>query len=264
MGRSAETRETLLEAARTEFARHGLAGSRVDRIAQSAGVNKERIYGLFGSKDGLFNEVLIQAMRCFVEVVNPLETDGTAAEYVKRHYEYHRDHPELLRLLLWEALEDGRDAPRDIDNWRHEYYRDKADVSMARFGAADKATAARLTFSLCALASWPNAVPQLRDLMLGDVADDEEALERFLLDFSRRATAEETPSDEASSVDEAVAELERAQRAERQARERLARTMRRDNRQGVSANRLARQARGVVSRPVVLRMLSDDSGELSG
>lgn len=55
------TRARLLAAARTEFAEHGMGGARVDRIASSAGVNKERIYGIFGSKEKLFAAVVAEA-----------------------------------------------------------------------------------------------------------------------------------------------------------------------------------------------------------
>ena len=52
------TKRLLLDAATAEFSEHGLAGARVDRIAASAGVNKERIYQYFGKKDDLFAAVL--------------------------------------------------------------------------------------------------------------------------------------------------------------------------------------------------------------
>lgn len=51
------TREKLLAAARAEFAEHGIAGARVERIATQAGVNKERLYSNFGSKEKLFHAV---------------------------------------------------------------------------------------------------------------------------------------------------------------------------------------------------------------
>ena len=37
------TRRQLLDAGRSHFARHGLEGARVDRIAEDAGVNKAHI-----------------------------------------------------------------------------------------------------------------------------------------------------------------------------------------------------------------------------
>ncbi len=52
------SRAKILDAARIEFVSHGLNGARVDRIAEQSGVNKNLIYHYFGSKDGLYLEVL--------------------------------------------------------------------------------------------------------------------------------------------------------------------------------------------------------------
>jgi AcrR family transcriptional regulator len=52
------TRRRLLDAAAAEFARLGIAGARVDRIAEAARTNKAQIYHYFGSTDGLFVAVL--------------------------------------------------------------------------------------------------------------------------------------------------------------------------------------------------------------
>ncbi len=52
------TRTRILEAARTEFARAGLSGARIDDIAERAQANKRMIYHYFGSKEALFTAVL--------------------------------------------------------------------------------------------------------------------------------------------------------------------------------------------------------------
>lgn len=52
--RAAETRSRILEAALSEFAAHGLAGARTDRIATAAGVNKALLYYYFESKENLY------------------------------------------------------------------------------------------------------------------------------------------------------------------------------------------------------------------
>ena len=52
------TREAILAAATHEFAQHGLAGARVDRIAERAGINKRMLYYYFGQKESLFLAVL--------------------------------------------------------------------------------------------------------------------------------------------------------------------------------------------------------------
>ena len=48
----------ILEAAKQEFAAHGLAGARVDRIAANAGANKRMLYYHVGKKDDLYLAVL--------------------------------------------------------------------------------------------------------------------------------------------------------------------------------------------------------------
>ena len=52
--RSAETRARILEAALREFAALGMAGARMDQIAQAAGVNKALLYYHFESKEKLY------------------------------------------------------------------------------------------------------------------------------------------------------------------------------------------------------------------
>jgi TetR/AcrR family transcriptional regulator len=56
--RSAETRTRILDAALTEFAAHGLAGARTERIATAAGVNKALLYYYFESKEKLYQAAL--------------------------------------------------------------------------------------------------------------------------------------------------------------------------------------------------------------
>ena len=52
--RSAETRGRILDAALGEFAAHGLAGARTERIATAASVNKALLYYYFESKEKLY------------------------------------------------------------------------------------------------------------------------------------------------------------------------------------------------------------------
>ena len=52
--RFAEARDRILDAALTEFAAHGLAGARTERIAAAAGVNKALLYYYFESKEKLY------------------------------------------------------------------------------------------------------------------------------------------------------------------------------------------------------------------
>ena len=104
------TKQLLLDAATAEFSLYGLAGARIDRIASSAGVNKERIYQYFGKKDELFGIVLARQLAAVMEQV-VIEGDGVDAivHYAGRVFDYQVQHPELSRLTFWEGLE--RDEP---------------------------------------------------------------------------------------------------------------------------------------------------------
>ncbi|HEX4224732.1 MAG TPA: helix-turn-helix domain-containing protein, partial [Pseudonocardiaceae bacterium] len=52
------TKARLLDAATDEFAAHGIAGARIDRISMVAKVNKSMIYAYFGGKEQLFDAVM--------------------------------------------------------------------------------------------------------------------------------------------------------------------------------------------------------------
>ena len=100
---SAATRSRLLDAAIAEFADHGLAGARVDRIAAAAAVNKRAIYDYFGNKEGLFDTALIRVISDLNEAVPLRENDlpGYAAEL----FDYLLAHPEAVRMIAWRRLE---------------------------------------------------------------------------------------------------------------------------------------------------------------
>jgi AcrR family transcriptional regulator len=58
-----ERREAVLEAARHEFAQHGIHGASTDAIARRAGISQPYLFRLFGSKKALFiavNELCFQ------------------------------------------------------------------------------------------------------------------------------------------------------------------------------------------------------------
>ncbi|MFJ4274269.1 TetR/AcrR family transcriptional regulator [Streptomyces coelicoflavus] len=152
-----------MNAARQEFAAHGMTGARVDRIAELAGVNKERVYGHFGNKEGLFAATIGTALDELAEAVS--KPDGDVASWVGSVYDFHRERPELLRLLLWEALQhQGDELPGKQD--RAARYAVKVDALAQQLRLPAGADAAATLLCLIGLAAWPNAVPQLAQLIV--------------------------------------------------------------------------------------------------
>jgi AcrR family transcriptional regulator len=98
------SQQTILLAARDEFALYGLAGARVDRIAERADINKRLIYYYFKSKDDLFLAVLENTyadIRAAEQKLHLDEMDPVEAirELVSFTWHYYLEHPEFISLL---------------------------------------------------------------------------------------------------------------------------------------------------------------------
>lgn len=168
------TKRKILDAATSEFAQRGPDGATVERIAKAAGVNKERVYNYFGGKTELFAHVLREQLATAAHDV-PLRATGPEeiAEYAGRLYDYHRQHPELLRLLQWEALTFTADVPEE--QARRDYYQLK--TSAIRDGQATGALSCTvepdlLHFLLVALPGYWTVLPQVARMITGPGADE--------------------------------------------------------------------------------------------
>lgn len=101
-----QTKRRLLDAAADEFAEHGFAGARIDRIGKTAGVNKERIYTYFGNKAGLFEAVIMCQLVTGLDEVTLSGTGPAAvAAFAGGYFDASTTNPRLARLTAWEGLE---------------------------------------------------------------------------------------------------------------------------------------------------------------
>lgn len=117
------TKASILNAAISEFALRGPAGTRVDEVAARAGVNKSLIYQYFGSKQELYAEALNAVLTAITEksaeyskVFADKALGGDMRGYVKQYLDNHLSMleaiPEYPRLIAWENLEGGRTLAR--------------------------------------------------------------------------------------------------------------------------------------------------------
>jgi AcrR family transcriptional regulator len=182
------TKARIFEAATAEFATHGIAGARVDRIAQNAQANKQLIYAYFGDKRKLFYQVLDKTL---VEVAEMVSTDITDLDrWVDEHIDYHQKHPELLRLLMWEALEvepentcrsDEREARYDV---KKQKIADAQDQGIVRKDMPP----GYVLMLLMAMLNYGAALPQVRSLVIGPDFDPE-TLRAWTKDAVKRVAA---------------------------------------------------------------------------
>ncbi len=107
------TKSLILASAKTEFARLGLGGARVDMIADKACVNKRMIYHYFGSKEQLFQTVLEEAYLDIRNAEQDLALDHLppreALETLVRFtWDYYLENPEFITLVNSENLHRAR------------------------------------------------------------------------------------------------------------------------------------------------------------
>lgn len=107
------TKAALLRAAVAEFAAKGLAGARIDEIAQRAGVNKQLVYHYFGSKDDIYAAALETVYAEIREREKALHlTDLPPVAAMERligfSFDYLAEHPEFLALLNDENRQEAR------------------------------------------------------------------------------------------------------------------------------------------------------------
>lgn len=183
------TKQRLLDAAVHEFAERGPDGARVAAIAARACVNKERIYQYFGDKQGLFEAVLTDQL-AQLAASSPLDPEkaGDLAEYAGRVFDYHRTHPQFLRLLHWEGLQTtGGELP--AESARASHYADKV-AALAEAQRAGRLTAdvapGYLMYAVAALAAWWFAVPQVVRMLLVEDIDNPDAMRAGLIGLVRR------------------------------------------------------------------------------
>jgi AcrR family transcriptional regulator len=98
-----ETKRRIFDAATVEFGTHGIAGARIDRIAEAACANKQLIYAYFGSKRELFEAVVSGHLSRLLEAV-PLDP-ANLPDYAGAMFDYYAERPELARLASWHALD---------------------------------------------------------------------------------------------------------------------------------------------------------------
>ncbi|MEU9634408.1 TetR family transcriptional regulator [Streptomyces tendae] len=180
------TKARIFEAAVAEFARHGIAGARIDRIAAEARANKQLIYAYYGNKGELFASVLEKKMLDLAISV-PVDPDDIEG-WIDRLLDYHSVHPELLRLLFWEGMEYGTaELPHEAERQEH-YARKVAAVrdGQERGVITDAIPAPDLLFLLVAMANWAVVVPQMKRILVGGGDADTDGLRDSIKKAARR------------------------------------------------------------------------------
>ncbi len=107
------TKADILAVASQEFAESGYSGGRVDEIAERTKTSKRMIYYYFGSKDGLYQAVLLEyyaklrgaEAELHLEGQPPLQAIQRLIEFT---YDWHITHADGVRLVMVENIHRAR------------------------------------------------------------------------------------------------------------------------------------------------------------
>jgi len=113
------TRDNILRAATKVFARYGYEGGSVEKISQSAKSFDRMIYYYFGSKEGLFIEVLEDMYRRMNDAELELDLDleqpvDSLKEVIRFVVTYYSKNPEFITLLNTENLHRGKHISKSM------------------------------------------------------------------------------------------------------------------------------------------------------
>ncbi|MFT4171175.1 MAG: TetR/AcrR family transcriptional regulator [Rhodocyclaceae bacterium] len=107
------TMRDIIAVATQEFSQKGLAGARIDEIAELTRASKRMIYYYFGSKENLYVAVLEEAYRRIRSIEGGLHLEDLPPEealgkLVSFTFDYQLANPDFIRLVMTENINNGQ------------------------------------------------------------------------------------------------------------------------------------------------------------
>jgi AcrR family transcriptional regulator len=125
------TEARLLAAAKKVFTSKGLAGARMQDIADEAGVNKAMLHYYFRDKDKLFEVIFLQEAENFFPRINSIfESDATLFEKIEQFVNEYIDEMLANPYLPWFIL---NELNRDADQFFSKIWSVKNRPNPAKF-----------------------------------------------------------------------------------------------------------------------------------
>ena len=121
-----QMRAKILDAAEDEFAEHGFHGARMVAIAKRAWVTHGLLHYYFDSKDHLYEQVVGRLFNRHLELFERLgsRADGlTAREAVLQSFDLFWEHPNQVRIMLWEMASGSDRVERSMRGFYDELAR---------------------------------------------------------------------------------------------------------------------------------------------
>jgi len=101
------TEEQIIKAAREVFVRKGFEGTKMQEIANEAGINKALLHYYFRSKEKLFEQIFFEAFQQLIPALTKKLDEGTDLErfirfFVPFYMEFLQQNPHLPQFIIHE------------------------------------------------------------------------------------------------------------------------------------------------------------------
>ena len=187
--RGAATRQRIIDVATREFAEHGIAGARIERVVAAARTNKAQLYAYFGNKEGLFDAIFFGSLERIVNVVPIDATD--LADWAVRLYDEYLERPDLIRLATWARLERRPAGHLVADTDRLDAGKLRAIADAQAAGLVRAGDPFDLMAMVIAMSMAWSPVSNVFAATIDEPEDTHERRRTFLRDSVRRAVAPE-------------------------------------------------------------------------
>jgi len=125
------TEERILEAARKVFTSQGMAGARMQDIADEAGINKALLHYYFRDKEKLFDTIFLTEARRFFPKINMIfQSDEPLFDKIRRFVEEYIDEMLEHPYLPWFVM---NEANRDPDQFLKKLWGDEKGFQPGKF-----------------------------------------------------------------------------------------------------------------------------------
>jgi AcrR family transcriptional regulator len=111
--KTSKTADLILKVARKLFLKNGFEGTSINEIATLCDINKSLIYHHFESKENLWKAIKEELVKKYTksEETEISFSHGSLYEFleeiVKWRFSLYSSHPDLVRLMCWQRLEDN-------------------------------------------------------------------------------------------------------------------------------------------------------------
>ncbi len=182
--REENTEERILNAAKEVFIKKGMAGARMQEIANEAGINKSLLHYYYRNKDKLFLAVFRLAIRDFIpEIKNIIYSESLVTEKIERFVEEYMNvllsNPFVPLFILQEIQ---RDPDRLINIFQEEDIQPPLVLDQFEKGVENEEIRAidpkHLLINILSLCVFPIAARPMIQRMFFD--NDPEAYNKFL------------------------------------------------------------------------------------